>query len=116
MGYKAMFDFLQNSTLEDGAPAGHHAIQFIRQWAAAAFQAGTTVSFEGLLPSQRDLAQRIVEEIEAREGRPVREIPKDRIDEYIRVLSEQVQAISRKQFGVDREKGRDLLSRLRGIK
>ena len=39
------------------------------------------------------------------------EIPRDRIDEYIRVLSEQVQAISRRQFGVDRDKGRDLLSK-----
>jgi hypothetical protein len=116
MGYNAVFDFLQNATLEDGAPAGHHAIQFIRQWAAASFRAGTTVSFEGLLPSQRDLAQRIVAEIETREGRPVHEIPRDRIDEYIRILSEQVQAISRRQFGVDRDKGRDLLSKLRAFK
>jgi hypothetical protein len=116
MGFKNVFDFLQTASLEDGAPAGHHAIQFIRQCAAAAFRAGTTVSGEGLLPPQRDLARRIVAEIEAREGQPVRQISRDRIDEYIRVLSDQVQAISRKQFSVDRNKGIDLLSRLRTIK
>jgi hypothetical protein len=116
MGSNNVFDFFQAASLEDGAPAGHHAIQFIRQWAAAAFRAGTTISFEGLLPPQRDLAQRIVAEIEAREGRPVRQISQDRINEYIRVLSDQVQALSRKQFHVDPNKGRDLLGRLRTIK
>jgi hypothetical protein len=111
-----VFDFLQTAKLEDGAPAGHHAIQFIRQWAASAFRAGTTISFEGLLPPQRDLAQRIVGEIEAREGRPVPQISQDRIGEYIKLLSEQVQELSRKQFRVDRVKGGDLLSKLRNIK
>jgi hypothetical protein len=56
MGFRDMFDFLQTANLENGAPAGHHAIQFIRQWAAASFHAGTFVSFEDLPPQQRALA------------------------------------------------------------
>jgi hypothetical protein len=111
-----MFDFLQTPSLQDGAPAGHHAIQFIRQWAAASRSAGAFVSFRDLPPRQQKLARGIVREIEAREDQPVRQISRDRVDCYVRVLSEEVQAISGKQFLVDSSVGRDLLSKLRTVK
>jgi hypothetical protein len=116
MGFKNMFDFLQTASLKDGAPAGHHAIQFIRQWAVASLHAGVSTAFEGLSPQQRALAERIVEEIEAREERPVRQIPRDRIDYYVTALSEEVQAMSRKQLGVEQGQGKDLLTRLRSVR
>ncbi len=52
----------------------------------------------------------------AREERPAAQISRDRVDHYIRVLSEEIQAIPLKQFPTTTDTARDLLTKLRGIR
>ena len=108
-----MFDFLTQSTVTDAFPAGHHALQFVMQWAAAALRSGRPASIIDLPESQANLARRIVQEIEDREGIPVTELAPPKVDEYIRSLSNRMQEMSRQQFHVDLDKGRSLLDELR---
>ncbi len=108
-----MLEFLDDAPVETAFPAGHHAIQFIRQWAAGAARAGRRASFEGLGPAQEGLARRIVAEIEAQEGKPAAEIPEARVEGYIMLISDRLQQLSRKNFHVDSGKGKKLLYELR---
>lgn len=109
-----MFEFLNDTAVQDAFPAGHHAIQIVRQWAAAAVRSGVRSSMmEDLTPSQATLVTRIVQEIEAHEGKAVTELSEAKVNEYIRAVADRIEELSRRQLGVDRSKGRTLLERLR---
>jgi hypothetical protein len=82
----------------------------------AAARSGLPSSFEGLPPQQVEVAKRIVKEIEAREGRPVADISRDKIEEYIKLVSERLQSLARRQFVVGQINGVALLDRLRLVK
>jgi hypothetical protein len=105
-----MFDYLDNSTITTAFPAGHLAIQFIRH------RTGRTASLEGLPSGQLELAQRIISEIELREGRPAAEISENRIDEYVFQISERLQKLSRRELHADQVKGKNLLDKLRLVR
>jgi hypothetical protein len=109
-----MFEFLNDTTVQDAVPAGHHAIQIVRQWAAATMRSGIRGSMtEDLTPSQATLVMRIVQEIEAHEGKAITELSEAKINEYISAVADRIEDLSRRQLGVDRSKGRTLLERLR---
>jgi hypothetical protein len=111
-----VFEFLDDATVDSAFPAGHHAIQLIRQWAAGAVRAGQKGSFEGLAPAEADLAKRIVAEIEAQAGKPAGEIPEAMVEEYIVLVSDRLQQLSRKNFQTDSGRGKSLLNKLRSIR
>ena len=67
-----MFDFLNQSALSDVLPAGHDALQYVRQWARAAVRAGRNPEFSDLPPSQASLAKQIVDEIVMHAASPCR--------------------------------------------
>jgi hypothetical protein len=108
-----MLEFLDHLRREDTIPAGHHAIQFIRQWAAAAARAGRPASFEGLPPYQLELSKRIVAEIEAHEGKSVLAMSQSDIEDYIRLLAQKVLDLSSRDFPADAARGARLLENLR---
>lgn len=108
-----MFDFLSSSSVQDAFPAGHHAIQIVRQWAAAALRSGTPDSIKDLTPSQAQLVSRIIQEIETHEGKPVAELSEGKINSYIRSVADRIQELSRQQLKVDSNKGKQLLEKLR---
>jgi hypothetical protein len=109
-----MFEFLNDTVAQDAFTAGHQAIQIVRQWAAAAVRAGIKGSMmEDLTPSQASLVRRIIQEIETREGKPVAELPEQKVNEYIRAVADRIADVSRRQHSVDRIAGRSLLERLR---
>jgi hypothetical protein len=110
-----MFDYLESASARTAVPAGHYAIQFIRQWAKSAARAGLDPSFEGLPPDQLDLAERIVSEIASLEHKPIQEIPQDRIDDYVKLIAERILRLSFTEHGTDPERGREVLAKLRLI-
>src|SRR5271163_408592 len=112
-----MFEFLDTADVQQALPAGHEAIQFIRQWARSAVRSGMHPSFEKLPSKQIELAKRIVKELEEREGRPVTDISEARIEEYIKLVSERLQTLARRQFPVASEvNGEALLGKLRLVR
>ena len=108
-----MFEFIDAASFKNAIPAGHAAIQFMRCWAAATALSGRVASFEGLSPNQAALAKRIISEIEAVEGVPSSRITPAKIDAYVEMISERLQEVSRRDLHFDREKGKNLLSKLR---
>jgi hypothetical protein len=108
-----MFEYLDEARFESAIPAGHYAIQYIRQWAAA--RAGCPL-FEGLSHSQTELAKRIIAEIEMREGKSVLAIPQAKIQDYIRIVSEKLQSVTSRAFHADAIKGAMLLNELRHVR
>jgi hypothetical protein len=106
-----MFEFIDRETLADALPAGHDAIRFIRCWAAA--MQGYSRSFEGLSKQQSALAKRIIVEIETAEGMRISEIPQSRIESYINMIFERLQAASRRELHPDLIRGKSLLDKLR---
>src|SRR5262245_54246823 len=117
-----MFDFLDTKNVQNVVAAGHHSIQYIRQWATAVGKQlpADTMPLDrtsiDLTPGQTELAHRIIQEIESLEQKPVIELSPSKIDEYIRHLSNRIEQVAGKQLGADREKGRDLLDKLRSSK
>jgi hypothetical protein len=108
-----MFDFFDNFRSDQLIPAGYNTIQFIRQWARASATAGEYTLFEALPPKQFELANRIVAEIEAREGQSVAAIPLPKIDEYIRIIARKLQELSLRDLHADGARGKILLDELR---
>ncbi len=108
-----MFKFLDESNVKDVFPAGHHAIQFVREWAVAALRSKSKPSMEELTPSQVNLVKRIIQEIELCEGIPVARLSKKKIDYYTLLISNRIQALSRQQLKLENKKGRYLLEKLR---
>ena len=110
-----MFDFFEDFSADQMIPAGYYAVQFIRQWARASAVAGTGkyASFEFLPPKQVELAKRIVAEIEAREGQSVVSIPLLKIDDYIKIIADKVQELSRRDLHADGARDKILLDELR---
>jgi hypothetical protein len=110
-----MFDFFEDFSAHEMIPAGYNAVQFIRQWAraSAAAGAGKYAAFESLPPKEVELAKRIVAEIEAREGQSVVTMPLLKIDEYVRIIADKVQELSRRDLHADRARGKILLDELR---
>ncbi len=111
-----MFDFLDRSRVNDVLTAGHHALQFVRQWAAAAIHAGRSATITNLPPKQAELATLIVDEIEARESVRITDLPQSKVDEYVRVLSKRMHAVALREFRIDRDRGRSLLEDLQADK
>jgi hypothetical protein len=108
-----MFDFFEKFSADQLIPAGYNAIQFIRQWARTSSATGERASFEALPPKQVELAKRIVAEIEAREGRSVAALPLLKVDEYINLIAQKLQVLSRRDLHADRDRGKILLEELR---
>jgi hypothetical protein len=110
-----MFDYLDSASARTAVPAGHYAIQFIRQWAKSAACAGLDPSFEGLPADQLDLAKRIVSDVASLEHKPVQDIPQDRIDDYVKLIAERILRLSFTEHGTDPERGRAILAKLRSV-
>ncbi len=108
-----MFDFLDRSRVDDVLAAGHHALQFVRQWAAAAVRAGRSASITELPPIQAQLATQIVDEIEEVEGVRISDLPESKVEEYVSILADRMQSVALREFRVDKDRGRDLLEELR---
>ena len=108
-----MFKYLDNATIQNAFPAGHHAIQFIRQWASISLYKGINNTTEDLTPAQAKLVNRIIQEIEMVEGKPVAELSHDKIDRYVSILAERIEQLSRQQFNVNQDLGKSLLDKLR---
>ena len=112
-----MFDYLKNENFQNVAPAIHHSIQLIRQWAIAtslddyfAFKGDDSLSAE-----QIDLIKRIISEIELREQTSIKNLDPNKKRPYIIQLTDNLQILSNDQFHVDKDKGRQSLQQLRDL-
>lgn len=107
-----MFEFLNEEDVKDAFPAGHQAIQFVRQWRLSGFSPSITA----LTPSQGKVVERIIEEIEMHEGTPVAELSQEKVDKYIVDVSKKLEGLSRQQLKADETRGRSLLEALRSYR
>ena len=108
-----MFEYLDNATIQNVFPAGHHAIQIIRkQWARALHYRNEGMK-SGLNSTQAELVDRIIQEIETTEGKSIEELPSTTIDEYINILVERIEQLSRQELNVNQSVGKNLLNQLR---
>lgn len=108
-----MFDFFENSSVDQLIPAGYNAIQFISQWARASVAPWKFAAFERLPPKQLELAKHVVLEIGAREGQSVVAIPLLKIAEYIKIIADKLLELSFRDLHADEGRGKILLDELR---
>jgi hypothetical protein len=108
-----MFEYLDTTTIQNAFPASHHAIQYIRQWAAGFLGNSITNTTSDLTPAQAELAKRIVQEIEAVEGKPVAKLSYDKVENYVRILGERIEQLSRQELNANQSVGKNLLDKLR---
>jgi hypothetical protein len=109
-----MFEYLDNATIQNAFPAGHHAIQIIRkQWAYSIQNRNKTGLKEGLNSPQDELVKRIIQDIETAEGKPVAELSSFTIDMYINIIVERIEQLSRQELNVNQSVGKNLLNQLR---
>ena len=110
-----MFEYLEESVDEGAIQAGHHAIQYMRQWALVdADRSGVAAEEDSsLTPAQISLVERIVGDIEDVEGLPVTQLAREKVDGYISQVSDRLQVLSRKHWQTGRQNGRALLDQLR---
>jgi hypothetical protein len=70
-----MFEFLMQQSFEVAAPAIHHSIQWVRQWAAASKHLGNLSTIDDPdVASAKKLVIQIVKVIQTREGMPVADL------------------------------------------
>jgi hypothetical protein len=108
-----MFEFLDNTTIQNALPAGHHAIQIIRKQWGSALRNKNQIVTTGLNSAQAKLVKRIIQEIEMVEGKPITELPSPTIDKYINILFERIEQLSRQELQVNQSEGKNLLNQLR---
>ena len=108
-----MFEYLDTTTIENAFPAGHHAIQYIRQWASTSLHNSISNTTGDLTPSQAELVKRIIQEIEIVEGKPVTELSPSKVNDYVSILAERIEQLSRQKLNVNQSVGKNLLEKLR---
>jgi hypothetical protein len=110
-----MFEFLMQESINVAAPAIHHSIQWLRQWAVASMEPGDPALADdpNISASAGKLVMQIVKAIEAREGMRIADLSNKKRWRYAEELSDQLERLSRREFHVDTEVGKVLLQTLR---
>src|SRR5262245_8608008 len=108
----AISDSLHATTLAIAAPAVHYVIQWIRQWAAAN-QRAFVVDDKTIPPEAMNIAKTIVTEIEAAEGVSAADLPVEKVQQYIEILSDSLEQLASEQLHTNDHRGKAILERLR---
>ena len=108
-----MFAFINDLDVSDLLPAGHQAIQFMREWAITGPRKDIRESLDALPPAQRNIATKIIEEIEDKEALSIPEISSVKIDAYVLLLTSRLQSVAGRAFSVNHEMGSGILGDLR---
>jgi hypothetical protein len=110
-----MFEFLMQESINVAAPAVHHSMQWLRQWAVESMDPGASPLADDpdISAAAGKLVLQIVKAIEAREGMRIAELSNKKRWRYIGDLSDQLDRLSRREFHVDTEVGKALLQTLR---
>lgn len=109
-----MIKALEKENVKDAVAAGHYSIQVMRQWKFAletlykAFAEDSTLTAE-----QAQLVKRIIKEIEKKENIQISQLSRDKVEEYIKSLSDTISKLSQNQLKVNLQQGRVLLNKLR---
>jgi hypothetical protein len=110
-----MFEFVKKHPIEVAAPAIHHSIQWIRQWASGASDpAGLAITQDPSISTEAaQLVKQVVATIEAKEGVPAAQLSSKKRSEYVTLLSSTLEQLSKDQLRPDIEKGKSVLMDLR---
>jgi hypothetical protein len=110
-----MIKSLEGQKLTVVAPAIHHTIQWIRQWAAVSNDPiSLAISDDpSVSAAAAQLVRQIVQTIEATEGVPANELSDAQKRRYVQLLSDTLERLTKDQLHTNAERGKSLLKTLR---